>query len=386
MIQLDNDVDVLETMDSATIMSMDAVKDMELDPLDAFYAQKFYFSYSSLNKLIFSPVAFYNHYVLKQREEKLDRHLVEGKVIHCLILDEASFNKQFIVSPASVPTGNNKMIVDTLFRMFTKGEILNFGFQTCDMTHTHVRLQDLKQPILDLLLKINLHQSFKDEKLTKKQEAEGVIAKTGDEKRLEKILTEENMNYWEYLRTAKGRDVIDQETLEFCKAAADKIKNDPELRNLMGLDVTEFDNIEVVNETEFRSENEDFPFGLKGIVDNLVIDHGRRLIRINDLKTSGKSLADFKESIDYWNYWLQAVIYILLVSDAYRNLFDQGYSVVFRFIVIDRNQQVYPFLVSEETVLKWGDRADELLEKAVYHYSERKYNLPYEFCKGLVVL
>jgi hypothetical protein len=72
---------------------------------DKFYSQPFSFSYSGLSKLLYSPGLFYNHYILQEREEKLDQHLVEGKVIHCLILDNGSFNNQFIVCLGSKISG-----------------------------------------------------------------------------------------------------------------------------------------------------------------------------------------------------------------------------------------------------------------------------------------
>ena len=39
-----------------------------------FYAQKFYFSYSSLNKLLWNPAVFYQQYVLGMKEERTDAH------------------------------------------------------------------------------------------------------------------------------------------------------------------------------------------------------------------------------------------------------------------------------------------------------------------------
>ena len=33
------------------------------DEMERFYQNKFYFSYSGLNKLLYSPAMFYNHYV-----------------------------------------------------------------------------------------------------------------------------------------------------------------------------------------------------------------------------------------------------------------------------------------------------------------------------------
>ena len=47
-----------------------------------FYSKPLYLSYSGLNKLLFSPKLYYKHYVLQQREEKLESYLIDGKVIH----------------------------------------------------------------------------------------------------------------------------------------------------------------------------------------------------------------------------------------------------------------------------------------------------------------
>ena len=61
---------------------------MKKDPIkeEEFYNKDFKFSYSSLNKLLFSPSLFYKDYILKEREEKTDKHLIEGKLLHLLLL------------------------------------------------------------------------------------------------------------------------------------------------------------------------------------------------------------------------------------------------------------------------------------------------------------
>ena len=58
------------------------------DEMEKFYQNKFYFSYSGLNKLLYSPAMFYNHYVLNQREDSKDAHLVGGSVLHCLLFEQ----------------------------------------------------------------------------------------------------------------------------------------------------------------------------------------------------------------------------------------------------------------------------------------------------------
>jgi hypothetical protein len=185
-----------------------------------------------------------------------------------------------------------------------------------------------------------------------------------------------------------GKEIIDQQTYDYCKTAADVIKNNPELSDLMGLNVTEFDNIEVYNEIELHQKLEKYSFGLKGILDNIVIDHDKKIITINDLKTTSKELKDFLESIEYYSYWMQASIYIILVYFKYsKEITTENYNVKFNFIVIDKNLMTYAFPLSSSTQEIWFERfTSEVLIPANYHYTEKKYELPYKFCTKQIIL
>ena len=92
--------------------------------LDNFYKKDFYFSYSSINKLLFSPRMFYNHYVLKQKEASTDSHLVIGRVLHCLLLEPANFDNQFAVMTSKIPSENNKKIMKDIRKTFDKKLII----------------------------------------------------------------------------------------------------------------------------------------------------------------------------------------------------------------------------------------------------------------------
>ena len=73
------------------------------DELELFYKKPFWFSYSSINKLLFSPRMFYSHYVLNQREDSTDAHLVAGRVLHCLLFEPEHYDKEFISMPGKFP-------------------------------------------------------------------------------------------------------------------------------------------------------------------------------------------------------------------------------------------------------------------------------------------
>lgn len=325
--------------------------------LNNFYKKEFNFSYSSINKLLFSPRMFYNHYVLKQKEDSTDSHLVIGRVLHCLLLEPKNFDNQFAVMTSKIPNENNKKIIDIIF----KNHLSN--------ANNNLNLEDYSQEILTYLFEINLHQSLKTE-----------------QQRLDKMLTDENNEYFEFLKLSLGKTVIDQITLDNCKKSLDVIKANDDVRALLQLDkIQEDDQIEVYNELAISIPNKSLPFGFKGVLDNVVVDHNSKTLFINDLKTSGKSIQDFPESVDYYKYWIQGVIYVMLASEKF--LKDkQDWNVQLTFIVIDKYNQVYPYQVSSESLSKWKIDFEKIVTQIRWHYDNKEYDLPYDLALGNVKL
>jgi len=325
--------------------------------LDNFYKKEFNFSYSSINKLLFSPRMFYNHYVLKEKEDSTDSHLVIGRVLHCLLLEPLNFDNQFAVMTSKIPSENNKKIIDNIFRNYLVNQ------------NNTLTLEDYSKDILTHLLTINLHQSLKT-----------------DQQRLDKILTDENNEYFEFLKLSLGKTVIDQIILDNCKKSLDVIKANNDVRDLLQLDkIQENDEIEVYNELIVSMSDKNLPFGFKGVLDNVVVDHNSKTIFINDLKTSGKSIQDFPESVDYYKYWIQGTIYVMLASEKF--LKDkQDWNVQLTFIVIDKYNQVYPYQVSSESLSKWKIDFEKIVTQIRWHYDNKQYDLPYDLALGNVKL
>jgi hypothetical protein len=207
-----------------------------------------------------------------------------------------------------------------------------------------------------------------------------------DQQRLDKILTPESENYWNFLRSKGNKTLIDQQSYDFCINAVEIVKTNKHVCNLLGCNLNDFDNKEVFNELALKLDIPDRGFGLKGIVDNLVIDHDQKILYINDVKTTSKDLKDFPDTVEFYSYWMQAVIYCTLVSIYFSNLVDLGYSLQFNFIVIDKMFQTYAFPVKESTLNIWFDRLNTELNKAEWHYQTKSYDLPYDFATGSVTL
>ena len=297
---------------------------------------------------------WYKHYVLQQREEKVESYLIDGKVIHTLLLDDGSFDKNFILLPSTLPTGNSRLVIDKLFAKAQEGT-----------------LTDNSSTIIEILKEINLHQALKT-----------------DEQRIAKIITDETTSYFEFLKSKGKRDLIDSETLQRCNEAVDILRNDSRTGDLLGLYKSEMENIEMFNEIELSIDKDitQLSFGLKGIADSIQVNHDKKCIYINDLKTTGKTISDFEETIKFYNYNLQAAVYHRLVKHHYKSILKDDWTLHFNFIVIDKYNQVYCFEVSKSTLSLWDDELKKKLLEADWHYKNKQYNLPYKFATSQVIL
>ena len=347
---------------------IETVKPAANEALDNFYSKDFSFSYSSLNKLLYSAQLFYNWYILKERQDSLESYLIEGKAIHCLLLDKEMFNDQFIVMPGNLPGVSNKKITEAMYKSWKEAE-----------EEEDKVLSDYTDEILEWLVENDLHQKLKDDKdLTKAD------ARTGDQKRLDKILDDLSKEYFVYLKKSKNKDVMNEESLARCEEAVEVLRNHKSVPELLRLNSSEFELIDVYNEKMLNCKLKSYPFGLKGIVDNYVIDHSKKKVCINDLKTTGKTISEFKDTVEYYKYWLQGAIYTVLVK--YNHPETKDYEFNLNFIVIDKYNQVYPFPVTHKSMLEWHSQLEEVLEIAKYHYTNKDYTLPYEFALDQVTL
>jgi hypothetical protein len=216
------------------------------------------------------------------------------------------------------------------------------------------------------LKEINLHQSLKT-----------------DEQRVEKMITDQTVSYFDFLKQKGSKDVIDTEMYNRCLESVQILRQNPEIVKV--LDLYGETGATVYSEHPIQIDLPGYPFGLKGILDNIVVNENDKTIVINDLKTTGKTVAEFAETVEYYNYWLQAAIYKKLVSVKFA--IDSSWKVEFNFIVIDKYKQTYVVPVSDETMNKWYlTGLSNALVKAKYHYDKRDFSLPYDMIVTKVVL
>ena len=330
------------------------------EELERFYAEKFYFSYSSINKLMFSPRLFYSHYILNQKEDSTDAHLVAGRALHCLLLQPEKFDEEFVMLPGKIPTDSNRVILDHIFNT-----------HYLPMGNDQLTLEDFPTELLGQMLVNNLYQSLKT-----------------DQQRLEKLLTDNNKEYFEFLKVKQNKTVIDAAVKQQAETSLEYIIANDKVVTLLQLGLELPPGISVFNELPLKTELTESPFGFKGIIDNIVMDENTKTLFVNDLKTTNKSIQDFPESLNYYRYDIQAVMYVGLVYDKFiapRSDANE-WTIVFTFIVIDKYNMVYPFQVSTETLAIWEENFVNVVEQISYHYNSKDFTLPYELAVGNVKL
>lgn len=297
------------------------------EEIQRFYDEKFYFSYSSINKLLFSPRLFYSHYILKQKEDKTDAHLIAGRALHCLLLEPDRFDEQFVTLPGKIPTESNKVIIDHIF---------NNNY--LPMNNDALTLEDFPNELLGQLIVGNLYQSLKT-----------------DVQRLEKILTDNNKEYFNFLKIRESKTVIDPAVKQQAEEALEALKANDRVKALLQMTDIKPLGVSVFNELMINSELDNQPFGFKGILDNVVMDENTKTLFVNDLKTTNKNIESFPDTVIYHRYDIQAVMYVGLAYDKFLKSREDAdeWRIIVTFIVIDKYNQVYPFQVSEETLAMW---------------------------------
>lgn len=294
-----------------------------------------------------------------------DASTVEGKLIHCLLLQPDKFDDEFLVTEEGTISGKGKQLVDGLFEYITAGTD-NEYWKGMD-EESLPKMSDFDAIILDLTNTLEYFQ---------KMEATA---------RVNKILNDAKLTaYWNNRFQAMRKTIISREMLANASNVVHKIQTNAYLRSIMGVNNLEMGtNVVSYNEMHMYDElGEDYCFGIHGVIDNLVIDHDNKVIRVNDLKTTSKDLTKFAEAIEYYNYDLQLAHYtnLILNNPMYQNLMEeQGYTLEARFIVVDCYAQVASFKLSQETLDKALKELVKRYEQANYHLLNRDFTLPYEF-------
>ena len=328
---------------------------------DSFFAnvEKLMLSPSALKLMLESPKTYFKHYVLGEKDVKTGKHFDEGSLVHCMVLEPEQLKEKFVNMGISVPTDSTRLCIEHL---------LSLERDTSELDEYH-------EEIIAYLKEVNLHQSLVDDKKAP--------FKTGDEKRLEKIITENSIEYFRIMVEGREKTIVDVASWDKCYAKAEAIMNCEKAAFLLKK-VNETD--EVRYEIELSHRPDELQYGVKGIMDAIKVDRENKIVYISDVKTHGGKLKDFATAAEKYEYWLQPIIYKILAESLLRGrAFD--YFIVFHFIVVDQNNDVYCFPVENSSMEKYFTELFHMINKKIsYHITNKDFTLPYEFANNLISL
>ena len=328
---------------------------------DVFYnnLETLMLSPSALKPMLESPKTYYKHYVLNEKDKKTGKHFDEGSLVHCMVLEPEELKNKFVNMGIPVPSDSTRLCIEHLLSLEREAS----------------ELHEYAEEIVNYLKEINLHQSLVDDKKAP--------FKTGDEKRVEKVINDNSIEYFRIMVEGRDKTIVDVASWDKCYAKAEAILSNKKAIHLLK---ASNDTDEVRTELELSDRPEDLQFGVKGIMDVIKVDRENKTVYISDVKTHGGKLKDFITSAEKYDYWLQPAIYKILAQSLLRGR-AHDYNIEFHFIVVDQNNDVYCFPVSEKSMDNYYEKLVSIINfKINYHIAMKDFTLPYEFANNLISL
>jgi len=301
-------------------------------------------SYSAMKK--FREGGIHNYYRYKEREldEVTSDSLDLGTLIDEKLLNEAKFNDKFVIQTSSAPSSSNQI-------EFCE-HVLNAADVTDDVLMEAYRISYANPPKTDKTL------------LKKAKE-----------------VYEANEAYIEEAPNLVGKKTYSEDD----SFALNQIK-----MNIMGhkklgpifdaIDGNSYDGIEVMTHIKLEGMMHGLP--IRGELDLAIINHTRKTVSVQDLKSTYVHLPNFKYQVRSNDYVMQQVIYEQL---ALQNIVPEGYELLNpKFIAVKTSGSYDVASISIPSI--WMEQEKTQLKKDFellsWHYASRKFKYDREYYEG----
>lgn len=284
-------------------------------------------------------------------EEKIETDSLRfGSLVDCILTNQENFKNLYLVADIPKISASVRKIIETVFQKLPQ------------------KVSNLKDVDKDLLLSI-LHK-------------EDYYPNYKDEKKLEKII-KTGSAYFNLLFIREDKIIISQDEYNEAVECVQVLKNSPFTKKFITDNPF---NSQIETQYQVKFEGEYHNIGIRGIFDKLIVDHQNKVIIPIDLKTTGSNEENFPHSVVSWNYWIQADLYMYMLSQAIsKDDYFKDFKIEdFRFIVINRYTKspiVWVLSIPQLTeVLKQNHIKSwkELILEAYWHDKYNKYDYSYE--------
>jgi hypothetical protein len=289
------------------------------------------------------------------------KHFRKGSALDFILTDEGNFDKYFYVSRAIPPT---------------VAEVGNFILSLKEnygpiYTPLESLFQKNGEEILQLMARFGLYNN-----------------NWKPDTKLNKLLTDENIAYWLAIFEMGDRTLISYAEKDVVDIQAQKVRDayENDFERLDG-SLEELGKCVVV--AELRG------IECKGEMDKVFVNHEKRTIIIDDIKTTANSIWQFNSTFKRFNYGFQAAFYVELMRAS--GSFD-GYSIQFRNVVVESEISERPAVISpvlDEIVMAYTDydfpslvntTVREAIESYKYHLESGQWVYPARFVKSNTLL
>lgn len=322
-------------------------------------------AYRDLNAISYSLISkfFRNGPSSLIVDETVTASMIFGSLVDCLLTEPDEFDETYIVKDYSAPS---QVIMD----------ILQMAKNQCP---TATKLSEVSDEILLTCAHVyKYYPTYKD------------VTKL-------KYIREGGSEHFEMLGNTK--QVVSQSDYQAAKQVVETLVSHKFTAKYFNEDP--FNNaIQSMNQAKFgisikipMSDGNLTTASLKCMFDRLLIDHTNETIQPIDLKTTGKPEEAFKESFEYWCYYVQASLYTFILRQLCNNHEQfKSYKILpFKFVVINRFSQspiVWNFDVEQFDIdIKSGKYPNlcnwrVMIPAILYHQQTEVYNYSYETIKN----
>lgn len=304
-------------------------------------------SNSSLNILEVSPRKFIKFYNQKLEEEK-EIYFKQGSAIHCYILEPNEFNERFKFLEYNTPNSpNKKQFVEAYLK--AKGK------------------EDIK---ITIAYKVSYTTTSDEIALTKGKE-----------------LKKELKNYFKYLEYENnGISVFPFYFKSLLENIKIELERNNKARELLFTKETDLNDIHIYNELPifWKTGIEGTEHDCKAMIDRVIIDRDKKVIKLVDLKTTNKITEFVNKSFYEYHYDRQLAYYSVAIMKFFKNEFPEDniedYTIEHYIVAVskDNEPESKVLKLSEKVVLNAANQIKKLLERAHWHFTNNKWEYSVE--------
>lgn len=159
---------------------------------------------------------------------------------------------------------------------------------------------------------------------------------------------ESRLKYEKTLNSELEQIYLDPKQMETAKACIEAINNNKKMQKLLHPDgiveapISENEQTILLDVEVQMPKLEPFVVRLKSKLDNYTIDKESNVITVNDIKTHGKILPEFKESILKYHYMREMAVYSWLLSLCAKKFYNiENPTIKSNFLVVSTIPQYY---------------------------------------------